>query len=336
MATLLTDDAVAAEAAAARLVILGRPSVRNLMLALPDADTAQAVRILHVLERIADPLALPIIADALADARDAVAEAAVNALAVLLTAARSAVAAEALDHMTSAALAPARPPQVRLAALQALVDLDLDVVAPVRAQLLSDPDPVVRAAAERSADGEPTVPTEPQTADETPAGVVCGAANGVLPSEPEALRRALAEAGRDVPLGDLHRVIQRVRAVERQSVEAPAWRTARAAAHQALADRGSRLAVYDLRETLQELGSATPVGMLSALRAVGDAASLDAVADAWASSDDAWVRDQLATTFATIVRREGLTRRHGAIRRLAQRAPQTVDALWPPTQPGRQ
>ena len=335
IATLLDDDPVAAEAAAARLAILGRPSVRNLLLALPGASTVQAVRVLGVLERLGDPLALSALADAVADARDEVAEAGVVALAVLLTAPRSTVAATALDHVTAAALDTSRARQVRLAALRALVALDLDIVAPLRAQLLTDADVEVRAAAEAvpgSAANEDASPTGPSSAASSPVAVVLAAAGGTFPNDPDDLRMALVSAGEEVALADLHRVIQRLREVERHSPEEGEWRAARATAHQALATRGSRLAVYDLRETVQALGVATPVGVLSALQAVGDTASLDAVVEAWVASDDPWFRGQLAATFAAIVQREGLTRRHGAVRKLTQRAPNAIDALWPKRQ----
>jgi hypothetical protein len=333
IATLLRDDPVAAEAAAARLSILGRPSVRNLLLALPAATTLQAVRVLGVLERLGDPLALTALVDAAADSRSEVAEAGIAALAVLLTAPRSAVAATALDHITAAALDSTRGRRVRLAALRALIALDLDVVAPLRAQLLADPDDEVRAAAESAPSIAPERAARPAApADASPADLVLAAATGTFPADPEVLRQALARVGDDIAAVDLHRVVQALREMERLSPAGEAWRAARAAAHQALAVRGSRLAVYDLRETVQALGAATPVGVLSALQAVGDAASLDAVAEAWVVSDDHWFRSQLAATFAVIVRREGLTRRHGAVRKLTQRAPDAVDALWPKRQ----
>ncbi len=336
IATLLEDDPVAAEAAAARLAILGRPSVRNLVLALPGASTLQAVRVLGVLERLGDPLALPALAQAVADPRAEVAEAGVAAMAALLTTPRSAVAATALDHVATAALDSSRARQVRLAALRALVGLDLDVVASLRAQLLTDADEQVRAAAEAGSSdapgGDAWHAAGPSAAGASPATIVLAAAAGTFPADPDDLRQALAGAGGDVPLVDLHRVIQRLREVERLSPAAEAWRGARAAAHQALATRGSRLAVYDLRETVRELGATTPVGVLSALQAVGDTASLDAILEAWVAGDDSWFRGQLAAAFAAIVHREALTRRHGAVRRLAQRAPEALAALWPKRQ----
>lgn len=330
IATLLGDDPIAAEGAAARLVILGRPAVRNLVLALHDAPAAHVVRLLGVLERLGDPLAQHALIGALADRREDVAAAAAGALGVLLASDRTTVATAALDHLTAVTLDTARPRALRLAALEALGSHDPDVVAPVRAQLLSDADEAIRAAA-RGTD-RVSAPEDVRThpvGPLSPAAIVEAAASGTLPADAELLRQALS-APVEFPLPDLHRVVQHLVAAERAHPEmASGWRMARAAAHQALAGRHSRLAVYDLRETIVKLGAATPVGFLSALHAVGDTASLDAIVDAWSASDDGWFKGQLSGAFAAIVQREGLTRRHGAIRKLSHRAPAMVQALWP-------
>lgn len=331
IATLLADDPVAAEAAAARLAIIGRASVRPVLDALREASPGQSVRLLSVLERVADPLALPALAAALDSAHVDVAEGAVAALSSLLTSPRHAAATDALDRLTAVTLDRTRPGRVRRAALDALSTLDLEAVALVRAQLLGDDDHEIREAARTA--GPLQVASTPTGADAASAtDVVRRAADGRLPSDPDVLRQALA-ASDEVSLADLHRVVQRLRDEERRAPAAAAgWQVARAAAHLALAARGSRLAVYDLRETIGQLGAATPVGVLSALQAVGDGASLDAIVDAWMATGDTWFRGQLAATFAAIVRRESLSRRHAVVRRLSQRAPDAVDALWPARQ----
>jgi hypothetical protein len=331
IATLLADDPVAAEAAAARLAIIGRASVRPVLEALRAATPVQAVRLLSVLERIGDPLALPALTTASDDSNVEVAEAAIAALSSLLTSPRHAAATEALDRLTAVTLDRARPATVRRAAFEALATLDLEAVALVRAQLLADEDEHLRAAARTTGTADAAAPAV--AAGDTSAREIIGAAaEGHLPADPEVLRQALA-ASDDVPLADLHRVVQRLRDEERRAPgTAAGWQVARASVHQALAGRGSRLAVYDLRETIAQLGAATPVGVLSALQAVGDAAALDAIADAWMATGDRWFRGKLAATFAAIVRRESLTRRHAAVRKLAQRAPAAVDALWPARQ----
>lgn len=156
------------------------------------------------------------------------------------------------------------------------------------------------------------------------------AANGDLPAQPEVLRQTIAAHGADAPLTVLHKVIERVRAREAAvpADEADAWRVVRATTHLALAMRGSRLAVYDLRESVEALGSQTPVGMLSALQQIGDASVLDAVADAWAGSSNAWFRGQLVTIFRAIVAREKITKRHATMKKLATRQPDAFAALW--------
>ena len=144
------------------------------------------------------------------------------------------------------------------------------------------------------------------------------------------LRQAIATHGATAPLTVLHRVIERVRAREAgvAADEADAWRVVRAATHLALAMRGSRLAVYDLRESVEALGSQTPVGMLSALQQVGDASVLDAVADAWAGSTERVVPRPVGHD---LPRDRGAREDHEAARRreeIAARLPEAFAALW--------
>ena len=119
---------------------------------------------------------------------------------------------------------------------------------------------------------------------------------------------------RTAPLTVLHKVIERVRAHEAALPPTRPTPGASCVPPRILRSptRGSRLAVYDLRESVEALGSQTPVGMLSALQQVGDVSVLDAVADAWAGSTNAWFRGQLVTIFREIVAREKITKRHAA------------------------
>ena len=74
-----------------------------------------------------------------------------------------------------------------------------------------------------------------------------------------------------------------------------------------LAARGSRLAVYDLKETLTGMTGPLPVGFLAAAAAVGDADCLEPLAHAWLNAtDDAWWRAHLTEAFAAIVKREAI------------------------------
>ena len=96
--------------------------------------------------------------------------------------------------------------------------------------------------------------------------------------------------------------------------------------HVALSDRGSRVAVYDLRETLESAPGMLPATFLSALGQVGDRSCLEAVVGALARATksrkpNAEWRGQLLATARSIVQREALTRRHGVVRRLMSRWP---------------
>jgi hypothetical protein len=133
----------------------------------------------------------------------------------------------------------------------------------------------------------------------------------------------------------LLKIIERVRAREADEPAArrAEWTTARAAAHLALAERGSRLALYDLRESLNDTAR-LPVEFVAALSLVGDAGCLEAIAGAYARSSEAgrarddWWRQHLADAFVTIVRREKMTKRHAVIKKIAKRSANVADELW--------
>ena len=109
----------------------------------------------------------------------------------------------------------------------------------------------------------------------------------------------------------------------------PAVQAARAAAHLILARRGSRIALYDLRETVEQANEPIVMDFLAALDAVGDPSCVEAVAKAYASTHDNWWRGHLAHVFRAIVRREQLTFRRAAVKRLKQRNPIVFAQLWP-------
>jgi hypothetical protein len=97
----------------------------------------------------------------------------------------------------------------------------------------------------------------------------------------------------------------------------------RGALHLALARRGSTVALYDLREALERAREPLHGDYLEAVALIGDGSMLEPLAVAFVEArgmDDAdhWRRD-LADTFHRVVKREGLTRRHAAVRRLRAR-----------------
>jgi hypothetical protein len=109
--------------------------------------------------------------------------------------------------------------------------------------------------------------------------VTRAAESGVL-DDAGALRHALSRSGETVSLPLLLRIVERVRQREASEPAAPReeWRLTRAAAHLSLANRGSRLALYDLRESLGAATAPLPVEFLAALSLIGDASCLEAIA----------------------------------------------------------
>jgi len=334
IADLGSDRAATREAAAARLTLLGARAVERLLLLLDSNASAHArAAALRTIEAIADPRALDRVLDAI-DAADAtVACAAASAARVFLRGPRGNVA---VDRLTRAVLDTARNEEVRIAALGALGDLERSTLAPLLAALEQDPSDAMKAATRLSAAVDP-------------ADVVTRAADRGLPQDPEELGAALAQVGGDIALPLLLRVIERVREREASEPAGPRaeWTRVRGRAHVALAARGSRIALYDLRESLETATAPLPVEFLAALSTAGDVSCLEAVAAAYARSTSSqgpsarkdsrgpgdpgnkdWWRDRLADAFKIIVKRERLTRRHGVVKKIEKRWGSALEHLW--------
>jgi hypothetical protein len=232
--------------------------------------------------------------------------------------------AAAVDRLATVLLDRTRHVTPRIAALRALRELEPATIAPILASLADDPNATIRA--ETGSDGGTS-----GGGTLNPDALVAEAGRRGLPDDPAAVRRALSQSSASAPLPALLRVVERVR--EREGSEPPAvrdqWRLTRAAAHVALANRGSRLALYDLRESLETAKAPLPVEFLAAVTQVGDGTCLEAIAAAYARArpKDAWWRDQLARAFRDIVARERLTRRHAVMKRIEKRWPGVLDAL---------
>jgi hypothetical protein len=157
------------------------------------------------------------------------------------------------------------------------------------------------------------------------------ALEGRLPDTPADLRDVLQARGGAAPLGALQKLIDAVRERERTSARPrrAEWLATRGALHQALALRGSRIAVYDLRETVGAAHEPLPLSFLSALHVVGDESCLEAIAAAYgqAASSAAHWRHQLGSAFRAISKRERITSRHVVMKRLAARWPAVVADL---------
>jgi hypothetical protein len=278
----------------------------------------------RTLEAIGDPRAVdPALRATTPPADAAVAVAAIGVARAFLRGPRSAAI---VDTLTAAALDRDRPEAVRIAAVRALLELEPSTIAPVMASLTADPSAaIVELAGGRARRKAPTRRLDPLQQ-------IARAAEQALPDNPATLREAVAAAGPAAPLPLLLGVIERVR--ERESHEAPEqrmhWATARAAAHLALAHRGSRIALYDLRESVEGADSPLPVEFLTALSAIGDSSCLEPIASAYTRLARAgkpqrdWWRQHLTEAFRAIVAREKLTRRHGVMKRIEKKWPALI------------
>lgn len=309
-----TDD-VQREAAVARLAVIGPRAVEHLLHAYPSATALSRCAILRALEATADARALPIAREALNGSSLELSLAAAGTLRGLLASADA--SKDAFDALMSAALDGNRPTELRVAAFEALRDLPRDIVQPIRATLASDSDIAVRAAA---------------GAREDSGARWHAAVGGDLPSHADALKDLIASRHTEARLTELQRLVDHVRARETAETDAARraeWRAVRGSLHQALASRGSRLALYDLRDSLLDEGP-LPVTFLAAIEEIGDASCVEALAGAYDESSrsaDVWWREHLAGAFRAIVRREGLTRRHLVVKRALARWPAATSEL---------
>ncbi len=293
------------EAAVARLAVIGARAVTRLVeLGGSGASPQARAAGFRALEAIGDARGLDAALRAAGDRDAAVAVAAIGVARVFI---RGAHSVRVVDRLSAVGLDQRRPDAVRVAAVRALRELEPATVAPLLKTLSRDRSEAVRTAAQ---------PAEPAGADHSAA--LARAAEGALPDDPPALKAAIAAAAGTVPLPQLLAVLERVR--EREAAEGKArrsaWTAVRAAAHLALARRDSRLALYDLRESLERTREPLPVDMLAALGLIGDASCLEAIASARARVADEWWRDRLQQAFDSIVRRERLTARHAVMRRI--------------------
>ena len=278
---LSAEAPVTREAAVARLRVIGARAIPAVVAFVTSgaAEPARAAA-LASLEGSEDARALAVARRALTGADASVALAAVAVLRGWLGQEQG---TEALEALTVAALDRERDSAVRLAALDALSDLPSHLVAPIRAT--SALEPAVRASAD---------------------------ATGAL--------EWLSGQGSTASLATVHEVLSSAREAERLApadARGDEWRRVRGAAHVVLARRGSRLALYDLREAFGTAVSPLPLDFLSAVALVGDDTCLEPLARAWASARaEPWWRARLVEAAGDVIGRCGLTGRHASVKRL--------------------
>ena len=270
----------------ARLRVAGSRAVPRLLLLLQsDAPPAVRAGALCALDGLDDPRAIDAALSALGDAAADVAAAAAGVL-------RGWVAREegtrVLDALAGVALDQERAPHVRLAALDALRDLPAELVRPLLAQ---------------------APPVDPRA----------------IADDPEQVLEWVRADGSTAPLSTLHDLVVRSGGRERETLPADArahWQRVRGAVHAALAARGSRVALYDLKEALEAGAGPLPNDFVTAIASIGDASCLEPLARAWsASSGDTWWQERLAGAAAAIVRRARLSGRSAVVKRVRARWP---------------
>ena len=313
-------DPVRRDSAIARLSIIGGRAVERLLAALAAASSPGGrVAVLQVLEAIGDLRALDAALPLLEADDQALAAAAAS---VARTCLRADSGTRTLDRLTALVLDATRPEAARLRALEALSDLPAKTIEPILRRLREDASVEVR----RRATQGPQAPAAPD-----PARALEAAAGGEFLDDPGSVHELLVEHGAVASLSVLHRLVEALRRrelAERDPAAQAEWKATRATAHQVLATRGSNVALYDLRETLERSEGPLPVEFLAALNAIGDQSCLEPIVAAYARSagqtgGDAndWWRRHLADAFRQIVRREHLTERHAAMRRIRTRWP---------------
>jgi hypothetical protein len=305
-----SSDEVKRESAVARLMVIGRRAVERLVARYPDSSHQTRVGILRALEGIADARGLAIARHALGENGD-VAVAAASSMRPLLQSSDARTATDALDALVAVALDSTADRRVRIAAFDALSEMPDAVRQPIEEALRKDR--TIAAADPGAALLEATWQD---------------ALGGQLPGHPEALRDALDSKAASAPLGALQKLVDAVRARERESAEPErsGWRRLRGALHETLARRASRIALYDLRETFAETRDPLPAPFVAALQTVGDESCLEPLAAAWGSAGGRgeW-RDQLAAAFAAIVTREKITRRNAVLKRIRSKWPGMIE-----------
>ena len=224
IADLQSPDPIRRDASVARLRVLGARAFPRLARFIESSDSATARALaISALDGLENPHAVEIAFAALG-ASDV--DTVVAALTVLRTWVPQESGTRLLEAITAIAVDRDRDARVRVAAMDALSDLPDDLVRPIREQA-----PPPEAA-------------------------------GPALDNPVAAREWMEAHGSRATLATLHDAIKSFRDVENRaetSGERSEWLRARGVAHRALAARGSRLALYDARETFSTAkGAAAP------------------------------------------------------------------------------
>jgi len=311
---LVSGDAHRRDLASARLAVIGSRATTSLLALATDTARDVVVRTtaLETLQAIGDSRAAALAHTLAVDpGDDGLAVAAIDLLGQIAKG-NDTRATRAFDRLASIVVTSSAPTTRRLASLTALEGQPEKLLKPLYEALAKDPASKVVARVTRRQAG----------AVESLETLV---AQG-LPGDPDIAGAVVRDDGEKAALTTLKKAVEAIRVRERAAAspdERARWAVVRGAVHQLLAARNSRLALYDLRETLEQVKGPLPVGFLSAAAVIGDTSCLLAIADAWVhtTADDRWWREHLADAFRSIVTREGLTRRHAVLTKILAKWP---------------
>ncbi len=318
--TELASTAPAArDSAIARLTLLGERAVGPLVEVLRLGSPVARLGAIKVLEQLRSPRALPGLIAQLADGDGKLVSAAAVAIATLRDAKAVAPLVRALTHQDPAARAGAA------SALASLLSSNVDEALEPLLETLLDPN-----------------------ADERLRGVAGQALSHLPARELRALRARVAEAADErrrpaeaagVPpkrrrqpapdvsglLASLPRGAAALTALHR-ALQATSDAGAAARLHQALAERGSRIALYDLRERLDARPARAAEALLEAAARIGDASLVPSIVAL--AADRTALTGPCADALAAIVSREKLRKSHHFVKAVPQAHRKLLDGLW--------
>ena len=263
--SLDSSSEAARETAIARLTIIGRRATARLISSFDGTNSRlKRAAILRVLEVGGDERSIHVARRAL-DAGGDVAVAAVGVLREMLSRGSGSTHTLALDLLLALASNASAERRARAAAITAL---------------RTGPDDI------RDAVVEVDLGTGAGSSEDA---MWEDAAAGRLPDDPAAFRHLVAARAATSPLPVLRRLVESARIKEGDGGSvASDWQGVRGAIHQAIALRGSRVALYDLREAFAQSNEPLPSSFLAAIQLIGDESCLESLAAAFsrAAPDD--------------------------------------------------
>ncbi len=321
LAELGSASAATRDSAAARLTLLGERSVAPLIESLRRSSPLARLGAIKVLGRLRAPRALPALLEQLGDREGRLVAAAAGAIATLGGASAVAALSRVLSHGEAEARAGAARALAKLfvggveEALEPLVTTLLDAKAdePLRRtadKALSRLPPrelhAIRARLAEAAD---------EIARNGRAGGADAAARRRFPGTPDidALLASPPRGAAAVPA--LHRALSGLKDAEAAS-----------RLHRALAERGSRIALYDLRERLEARPARAAEALLEIAGRIGDASLLAAIVAL--AVDRTALTGPCADALAAIVSRERLRKTQRLVKTVRPEHRKVLDGLW--------